>query len=796
MQTNPMIQIPEWSKSRVVIAMVFVLIGGGLLRVATAVWSFCSTFDTATVGLMAVNILTKGEKPLFFYGQNYFGSIEAFAAALLFKWFGISEVSLSMAPILFSLGWVVASYLLFTEWMGRRAGLVGALVVAFPSFVIMRYCVGTDGGYPTAFMLGTLGLWICLCIQGRDLTGRDLVIPSLALGLVGGLGLWTHTITLAYMLPGAFLLLFHVIRHRFHGTVIGPFLLGLFPLILCLLPVLSVMSFAGDGSKGLSVVTSPHQILENVTGMFRRPLRQHIFSQWEIGWVKIAMRSIFAFTVALYLIRWREFERGAERVRYAFPLMFVVLFTGMYVINPLAHVLASRYTIPLWVVLLGGLLAGPVTSRHAWLRFSGGGLVAVWVAFYIFCGIHYIFDTKDRRVRQMAEREGVVEAARTAGIKSASIVATSLTGHQGQIYSFTSKGEIAFVNAYDERHRPSAELFEHDGNGGLLVQRSAAHLLAQALKDVQATWSSLEAHGQTLFYNIKSVPLSGRFIPNKQIKAWVASGVQSNKVSDDNLATAQSGQYGDGQSITLKLPQVATVDAVLLLPAFKLSGHHIPRNFLIEGSLDGENFFTVKEPAERVSTTYTAGNRVWSHGYFPYLECRFDAASVNYIRLTPLAYSRKDDRAWAISEIFVHEAGENAKPVSQDEVDRIASFVKQEQLTFVMADRWLRNELIRRIGPGISFPRFNPKFKDTVVNRKVVPAPGLALAIAKPFLDDAREILQHVLPGRDAWMEESFGYYTLLVFKVPAPVETKLPVQWYGSSVVFMANEEFDWAAE
>ncbi len=33
--------------------------------------------DEATMGLMALHINTRGEHPIFFYGQNYMGALEA-----------------------------------------------------------------------------------------------------------------------------------------------------------------------------------------------------------------------------------------------------------------------------------------------------------------------------------------------------------------------------------------------------------------------------------------------------------------------------------------------------------------------------------------------------------------------------------------------------------------------------------------------------------------------------------------------------------------------------------------------
>lgn len=788
METSRLRGCEELPRRRAIITLAVILAAGFVLRLATAIWSFCSTFDTATVGLMAVNILTKGERPLFFYGQNYFGSIEAFFAALLFKLSGVSEVSLSMAPILFSLGWMVASYLLFSEWLGRRAGLIAAGVVAFPDFVIMRYCVGTDGGYPTAFMFGTLALWLALRIEGRDQKGGPLVAPAILLGAIAGLSIWTHAITVAYLLPGASLVLIHVIRNRFAWRVIGPFLLGLVPLVICLVPLFSVMSFSGDGKDGLSIVMSPEVLWSNFAGMFARPLRQHLVSQWEADWTKYALRFLLLATFVLYLIRGREFKWPAERWRYAFPFVFAAIFTVLYIINPQAAMKAARYTIPLWAILLAGLLAGPLTSTNKVVRRAGLYAMVVWSLFYIFSNVHYIFDTAGRRRNQMAEREGVVEAAREAGLKSVKIVAPSLIGHEGQIYSFTSHGTIAFVNAYDERHQPSAALFENDDRGGFLIQRNASGLFAQSLREMGASSAVRDVPGQTLFYDVRSAPLWGRFIPAVEITSITAEDREVDDVSDRCLETARSGVYGDGQSILLRVNRAVSIDAMVMVPPRETNNHRVPRKYHLEGSLDGLNFFTIRKPVERVALAYTAGNRVWAHGYAPYSESRFAPVEVQFLRITPLANSRADDRWWKISEIYLHETSSKSEPVQHDEIDRMVDYVRSHGVSFVMADRWLSAKLIERLGDGYAFPRYNPKFRNTKVSREIKPAPGLALALARPFVDDALSLLRDTFPNDEYWVTTNFGYYTLITFLKDAPVTATSAIKWYGSSIVIQSN--------
>src|SRR5436190_23495251 len=68
--------------------------------------------DEAVVGLMARHIAFVGERPVFYWGQPYLGSLEAFTAAPFFRLFDSSTLLLKLVPTTYSLGFVVLSGLL------------------------------------------------------------------------------------------------------------------------------------------------------------------------------------------------------------------------------------------------------------------------------------------------------------------------------------------------------------------------------------------------------------------------------------------------------------------------------------------------------------------------------------------------------------------------------------------------------------------------------------------------------------------------------------------------------------
>src|SRR5690348_13420174 len=65
--------------------------------------------DHAVIGLMAKHIM-EGHPMVYFYGQGYMGSLEAFVAALFFSFFGMDIWVLQCAPLFFYLAFLVVNY--------------------------------------------------------------------------------------------------------------------------------------------------------------------------------------------------------------------------------------------------------------------------------------------------------------------------------------------------------------------------------------------------------------------------------------------------------------------------------------------------------------------------------------------------------------------------------------------------------------------------------------------------------------------------------------------------------------
>lgn len=176
--------------------------------------------DEAVVALMARHIL-QGARPIFFYGQAYMGSLDAFLVAGGFALFGEQVWVIRLVQSL-----LYAAFLISTAGLGRavfgdwRAGALGAVLLAVPTVNLTLYTTASLGGYGEALLLGNLILLCALQIRDAYLGG---VFPGPLrwwgrYGLLSGLGLWAMGLSLVYSFPAAIFVLALYLAYRRKGN--------------------------------------------------------------------------------------------------------------------------------------------------------------------------------------------------------------------------------------------------------------------------------------------------------------------------------------------------------------------------------------------------------------------------------------------------------------------------------------------------------------------------------------------------------------------------------------------------
>jgi len=193
--------------------------------------------DEAITGLMARHIL-QGERPIFFYGQAYMGSLDAFLAAFLFRLLGEGILPIRVVQVILYTCTIITTACLGQKLTGTwKAGLSAALLMAVPAVNVTLYTTVSLGGYGEALLISN-GAFLCVMnLSSSDSTTRKTMLIGL-LGMLAGLGFWVFGLTLVATLPAMVFCLIFLWRQRersgrfiFPGVLIllAGFLIGSIP---------------------------------------------------------------------------------------------------------------------------------------------------------------------------------------------------------------------------------------------------------------------------------------------------------------------------------------------------------------------------------------------------------------------------------------------------------------------------------------------------------------------------------------------------------------------------------------
>jgi hypothetical protein len=187
--------------------------------------------DEAVPGLMARHILMNHELPVFFWGQDYFGSAEAYLiAACMVVANGWPWVVFAPA-MLASIALVPLTALLANHLYGKPAALIAALPIALPPAVFARELVTSAGGFSLGFGLMLATLLLMLKSAEHVCNIRYMMLASLC----AGFAIWIWQPALVALGPILVVLLLRM--RRWHSgreliTGIAPVAIGLIPPLL------------------------------------------------------------------------------------------------------------------------------------------------------------------------------------------------------------------------------------------------------------------------------------------------------------------------------------------------------------------------------------------------------------------------------------------------------------------------------------------------------------------------------------------------------------------------------------
>jgi hypothetical protein len=232
------------------IAAFFLIVFASLLRIYLIAQGWPATnSDEATMALEAIHIAFRGEHPIFLYGQNYMGTIEAYLGAFLMHIFGAPLFSIRLGLVVLFALFLGCMYFLTSLLYTKKLALFSLFLLSIGSADLLTREVKALGGAVETLLFGSILLllssWLALTSLPRDSETigsaprqrlRWRYAAYTGWGLAAGLGLWSHMLIAPFILAGGLLLIVFC-RHELHPRtrtlqllVVG-LIVGAFPLI-------------------------------------------------------------------------------------------------------------------------------------------------------------------------------------------------------------------------------------------------------------------------------------------------------------------------------------------------------------------------------------------------------------------------------------------------------------------------------------------------------------------------------------------------------------------------------------
>jgi hypothetical protein len=344
--------------------------------------------DEAMMNLASLHISEGRDFPVFFYGQHYLGTLEAYIGALLFRAFGPSVIVMRIEMVGFYAAFLVALYILVKQIYSRVFALV-ILALFAPGSPVFLALQGIAVGYPELPLLASLPLLVAFALA-RD-SVPEYPLPKKALlyafwGILAGIALWVHVLTGPCLLMAFSLMLLWQFKDMLRvglWAILAGVAVGTAPLIWYNLHagpgqdtltnvlqmtelgqsavydfwqhVLNTLFVSITGITGFSSHCLAESFSEGIAGNYPWPT-YHLHcsvvqAMWGLGFV-----ALMVLAISMAVIGWRRYRGDrSEMVRQSarlFLLLAAALTLVLYIHGgaPVYMDLGgSRYLICLWV---------------------------------------------------------------------------------------------------------------------------------------------------------------------------------------------------------------------------------------------------------------------------------------------------------------------------------------------------------------------------------------------------------------------------------------------------------------
>jgi len=552
------------------------------------IWAGKINSDEAIVGLMGMEIL-KGKHFAFYWGQPYMGSLEAYGAALLFLLFGISIFSLKMVPFLFFLVAACFNYLFVKRLFGREIGLISLGLLFFSPAAFTIWTISPRGGYMEVLAFGSAALYLAAVIWERPDRGEWGYY--LLLGLISGIGFWTHYLFVFYLIPlGLLVILPGLLKKdtlkRSAALAFG-FLVGVSPVIVYNLRHSMASMDVLHAAATVDLQTNfsnlfGQQVMAilgvNKVGRSKGPL-------WApLSWTVLIIYIISTLYYLLAVWRGRQDPKGKSLNLLALPPAILVVILILSVGTGYGKFNTQRYLLPSYPIFIL-FLSMLIRDVHRRWRWPAAGLLVLVLTTNVFSNWEFeknFYLSYSRNF--MEDMDRILQYCRDKDVR------TAYSNHwNSYTLTFLSRQELVVGDVEGLRYEPFERLVAESPHPAIIWDRHRKEV-ASTLKAIGYRFGMGRIGGYTVFANPR---LPAEIDPSPDWReAWIqdtGGGVFDQFHGKGVISPTPSRQ---GMSVTFSLSEKLSIGGILLSPGDQRSFY--PRSFQVSTSSDGLNWDPVK----------------------------------------------------------------------------------------------------------------------------------------------------------------------------------------------------------
>jgi hypothetical protein len=658
-------------------------------------WLFSSLGnDGAVNGVMGISVLN-GRLPIFYYGQNFMGALDAYVSAPLLALWGPSSLALMFWGPAFSMVTLLLVYRSLGAVFRPLSVLVGLLYLAVPPATYLFRAGKGNLHYPLGMMLSALVLWLSMHIY-KAASLRPLLL--FAWGLAAGLAVWTNFQTMVVVIPCTLFLLAGRLRQLRPLPVLATLagvILGASPLIYYNLNH-GLVHLSQTGVFHSDIVsTNLHELffmaLPTIMGLSTTAALA--LSTPESVWFWVFL-GVLALVIAGAIML---FVKGLDKPS---RLAWLPLLTGLTVLIVLTasqygrqfHKTDQRYLLPLYFLLpfVWAALADVFTKKKSWPAAALAGVMVLinLSGYFDYRGI-FVLNEGAFYFKQEPQIKKQIDRLRREGVKGVYMKSPERE-------AFLSGENPQFSHPWRSRRQYASAQVDAMTSPGYILPGLGPSLEFMGLKYQEKKLPSLG----TLLHGFKKPPGSERTLIPGQWQAKALDGRDLGRLlCDGDFTTGASFEaHAAPGGFTMDLGEETDIGGFALVPD---EYHHVPAGLQVEAAASDGKFKLIRKVTSYWGPFYWSGPHPFLKVRYARSECYFNPVRARFLRLTHIRKPGQQ-RPFSVREVLLFGPGGSKKSISWEESGlHLVHKIRNTGVSKVFADAWASAFAFNHLGSKV-----------------------------------------------------------------------------------------------